>query len=565
MRKSLIFLLILFTIFCNNTSYCQKVERQQLVILLDVSNSMNTSDPHRKVIEGIKEIIHTLPSTIKVSLVTYDKEISNVIENLTPDALDSLDDIRYKSYSNAGLGLKTAVELIESNGRVLLINDGEIRLHNKQETNESIDLFQSYIEIAKEQEIVIDTVFINEEYKLISDGVAITNGSQYFVGKYNDFRDVIKDLLYQNYELSPKLLLKKSVSPTLQKIDIPLDKLQFGNLKIILTSTVPLDDLAMEVEATKTTYYKQSNTYIYTMSDIQSDVMTFLFRPKETGIINIYSQSEYTGDIKLATEISYIDTVEKEVGKREAQISLWLEDSEHNNLLTQEALTNMNYTLSIGNEIIASNFNNEIIKFTFDVDDENSHSLDLVINYSDAIIQNKYHTELKLELFDYEPPKKFYQNPYIVGGLLFFLFSAIYIVYKKKTTTEFEIISKKGYPFTGKLNIYMTSLADDEDYPPCSYMLYRAFSRSELSLKEIFDLCDIRISAKGLNGISIAPAQDGGIYIYNNSDATVMVKREIVIKGTVCLCHYGDKVYITFEDKKTEAELHYKNVKPSEM
>lgn len=571
MRKILILVSLLIPILYinNNICYSDVADDSELVIVLDISNSMNTSDQDKEIIEGIKELIYRLPESVTPYLITYNQDVIVYEEELNSDQFSILDDIKYKGYSNAGAGLSEAVKLLGADGRILLVNDGEIKLNTNTKTHDSNQLFETSAETAKKNSIIIDTIFINDEYQIISDAVQLTDGKKYFVGRHNAFQDVVDDILYQNYGIDPVLLLKKNVSPELQKVDLPVSGLKLGQLKILLKSTVPLKELTLDManhtSDTDRNYYQNGNTYIWSFDALSADTLSFLFKPNETGIINILAQWSYEGAARLHTDLTYEDQIVDQTGMRKAKVEITLVDEKQDNLLKQDVFKQMNYDLKLDGQAIASNFDNGVIQFTFDVIGENTHSLDLVINYFDGHMQSDFNHSFNVEAFNYSPPKKFYQKPPFIMGIILFLIALSAYLYRKRTRTEFEIISKKGYPFTGKLNIYMTALADGDDYPPCSYMLYRAFSRSELSLKEIFDLCEIKIGNKALNGISLAPAKDGGIYIYNNSDATVMVKRDIVIKGTVCLCHYGDKIYITFEDKKTEAEIHYKNVKPSEM
>jgi len=571
MKKILIlFSLLIPLLYINNNNCFSEISPQNdLVIVLDTSNSMNTSDKDKAILEGIKELTLRLPENTSTYLITYNQEVQVYEAPLSSENIELLDSIKYKGYSNAGQGLKEAVDLLKTGGRILLINDGEIKLNSKSKTEDSNNLFTISAEEAKQKNIIIDTVFINDECDVISRAASLTDGNKYFVGRYNTFQEVLSDVLFQNYGLDPVLLLKKNVSPELQKLDLPVSGLKLGQLKIILESTVPLAELTLDgsddSSREENSFYQNGTTYLWTFDALNRDTLSFLFKPKETGIINVYGQWSYGGEVTPHTEIDYTDQVIEETGIREATITLSLLDEDKHNLLTQDVFNQMTYDLTLDGQPIASNFDNGVIQFTSSVVEERSHSLVLVINYFNGQMPKVYNHDFKLEAFNYIAPKKFYEEPYFIIGLLSLLLGGGFYIYKKRTTTEFEIISKKGYPFTGKLNIYMTAVADGDDYPPTSYMLYRAFSRSEMSLKEIFDLCELKIGAKALNGISIAPAQDGGIYIYNNSDATVMVKRDIVIKGTVCLCHYGDKIYITFEDKKTEAEIHYKNVKPSEM
>lgn len=121
------------------------------------------------------------------------------------------------------------------------------------------------------------------------------------------------------------------------------------------------------------------------------------------------------------------------------------------------------------------------------------------------------------------------------------------------------------YEFSGRLNFYITQTVDGSDISPQTYNLYRTYSKVEITLAKILKDCEIKLEFSGSDKISFVPGTNRSLVITNNSDCSILKGRELLIKKHSYPIYFGEKVYITFEDEKSEMELHYKSVKPSEM
>lgn len=564
MKKIYVLFVFLFLLLLPNVARAEEIAKEELIIVLDVSNSMNQSDPDKNVIEGVKELIHSLPSNIKVGIITYASNVEDIDNEIDKRSLSSLNSIHYKGYTNTGDALKKAVELLgdTSNGRILLINDGEIILGDIADTGKSVASFEKYSIIASEKKITIDTIFINGELEEINTASLITNGKIYLVGPYNNFSDISKDFIYQNYHITPILLEKKNVTKESQTVSIDLSNMDNARVKVFLKSTVPLKDIKARYNAINPVEYKNDNTYIIEFETLESDNLTIDFKPSSTGIVDISVLNEYEADKNLDYALTYKKNVWNILKKNEAKLAFKILDFEGNNLLNERFFKDMKYKLLINDEEIVSKNENGVITANFKTDNAKDMHVHLVVEDSRAILNDNYYASIVIPK-DKSLYGKVVSN-LVVMIIILFLYIYIYKYFGSGKGSKNKI-DAKGYPFTGKLDIEIVDHKSEFDYPSYTYLLYRAFSRNNLSLEEIFKVCGINMKTKGLSDIYISPSKNGGIYLHNNSDATLIIRRDLVTKGKACICNYGDNIYITLDDKQAEVILHFKNVKSSEV
>ncbi|MHC1748125.1 MAG: VWA domain-containing protein [Cellulosilyticaceae bacterium] len=136
----------------------------------------------------------------------------------------------------------------------------------------------------------------------------------------------------------------------------------------------------------------------------------------------------------------------------------------------------------------------------------------------------------------------------LVATVLVIILILAYIINKKMK-------APKPY-FSGKLTGYFISFSEDEDIPPIEYHLYNHPYKEIISLKQLLP------KTVGDENIIFTAGFDKHIGITNKSNYTVMVNNSILEKGKTYTLVYGTKIYVTL--KTYEAEIHYKNVLPSE-
>ena len=126
-----------------------------------------------------------------------------------------------------------------------------------------------------------------------------------------------------------------------------------------------------------------------------------------------------------------------------------------------------------------------------------------------------------------------------------------------------EAVNRKS-EFNGKLQIYVIHSKDEVDYPPESINLFARCSREMITLEWLLDVCNLPLNLRGAERIIIRPGDDRSLIIKNNSKASVLMGRELLMKGHAYHLYYGEKVTFIFDQEDTEIEVHYRDLKPNE-
>ena len=118
--------------------------------------------------------------------------------------------------------------------------------------------------------------------------------------------------------------------------------------------------------------------------------------------------------------------------------------------------------------------------------------------------------------------------------------------------------------FNGKLQIYVIHSKEEIDYPPESINLFARCNRDIITLEWLLDACNLPLNLKGAERIILKPGDDRSLIIKNNSKASVLMGRELLLKGHAYHLYYGEKVTFIFDPEDTEIEVHYRDLKPNE-
>ena len=124
------------------------------------------------------------------------------------------------------------------------------------------------------------------------------------------------------------------------------------------------------------------------------------------------------------------------------------------------------------------------------------------------------------------------------------------------SATEIKKIS-----YNGKLAIYVTKTASEEEISPREFNLFRV-NAAEINLHEILQKCNIEEDFAGVENIIITPT-NRGIIIANNSDCTIIKRNNLIERGRQTEMYYNDSINIATEDETAELILMYKSLKPN--
>lgn len=162
-----------------------------------------------------------------------------------------------------------------------------------------------------------------------------------------------------------------------------------------------------------------------------------------------------------------------------------------------------------------------------------------------------------------QPIWKYYYQVTIALVVVIVLLTAFLILFfirrhYKRKPVELPPIKQVDPYFEGCLTGYMITLPNDEEIEPLKWEL-KQYHRKNFTLKELLQEKEITFELKGADRIELRAGEGRTIELFHKSKCLVMVgSREIPPRVKVTL-HFGDKVYLCFEDSISEMEVRYKS------
>lgn len=554
LRKIAIIIFISF-LFTLNIVFASS---REIICLLDTSVSMNDNDFNKLAPDSINLVLNVASNEDKVGFVSYN-DIVQCVEPLESDRskiLNSINNVTYEGYTNAGAGLEKAISLFsdEENKKkyVILITDGEIMLPNDVDTLNSISLYEKALQEAADKNIKIITVAIGGKQNAPDVNVYGSDKQKiYEANTANDLLQVTRQILYDDLDFQKISVGTGTIQNNILDVDLPINSNLLGNVKVLITSDGLLNNVAINYNAKDGVLYKGRQYALLDLINPQNNKLTLNMDFNSSNHINVDLLVEMVANIKTNVEL----LSGKDIAVKIIPVS---KEDETLYLLKDPYFENKNVRIDIqGNSILGKVENGEIC-FTMPITEEQNDNIEANVHYEDLGINMK-------------APKVLLQIPqrnnyiiYIVGVIVGIVIIVVILLWKKQNKQPVVVKTISPYEYAGKLKIYVTKLKEDIDIAPMEYNLYRRFSREEISLAEILHQCGIELKLEGADKIIFSPGAQKALVLANNSDCTILKNRELLIKNYNTMIYYNERFYITFEDEFSEAILEYRSIKPSE-
>lgn len=553
----------------------------EVVFLLDASNSMNTNDPEFLALDSVKQMAYSLPSNYRTGFVAFNNGVTvsaPITEGAEWNRIEKLvDSVTYKGYTDAGNALQGAVDLLlasdSANKKLVLLSDGEIAMSNQGLTDESVEKYNAALETAVSHNIPLYMIALGPEMNDTTTNIYQSfqkhGGKVYSVQSADEIHDAVRKLLFDDFGIKKTSVgLSETVSSD-NKIDVQIPVQFTDQAKILITANSTIENITANYNASNANIIRGKHFSVIEIDKPGRQDVNITLKIKEGSQIRADLMTEYTGILEGGME--YTDVTTDTQIERTANVWFGLRSPSNSDLL----LLNDTYYNNKTIKVIINGVSKELplldgkVLFTYPVTKSEQLEIDADFTTLDTNLMLDKST-LKFAL---EPPPPLEipepdYRPLWVGlsvlGILLVSFIIWLLIQKKKhrPLPPEPIVSR--YEFSGRLNFYITQTPDDSDIPPQTYNLYRIYSKAEITLAKILEDCGIKVLFEGADKISFVPGTNKSLVITNHSDCSILKGRELLIKRHSYPIYFDEKLYITFEDEKSEMELHYKNVKPSD-
>ncbi len=573
-----------------------------VVFLLDASNSMNSNDRERLAKDSIAQLIYSLPSNYYVGFAAYNTSVVSSIgmqdSNAREPVMEAVDAVSYTGYTNAGAGLTTGMELLDTvdaaEKTVVILSDGEIIMNSNDATAESSNQFQTAVEAARAEGVRIHVIGLGEDMadddNTIFSAATQTDGVNYHAPQSTDIQSVIDSILLEQLGVKKTRAAIIDTDGGTEDITVTIPSANTSRTRILLTSGSPIQNLKADFSAVNGWQYSGSRYTLLELDHPTDTTVHITFQGRVGGQVKVDVISEYVLAARLTA--SYTDSEpelpEAEYLHRAADVSAAFYDAGDTDrqMLTDPVFQGLSVPTTAGTDTVSCYLKDGVIAFhcTVTADTKLPVQFDFTKLDTNLILEQPVTVELEGPPAVEKPPLEDYRPQIIVGSLILLALISLLIIWlvswRKKAkvvvppaaavsattaapTSQTEETSRYGY--VGRLNIYITNTLSGHDFPPLTYNLFRIPGGKKLSLQEILDSCEVDEPFEGADKIFFQPGAGHCLLLTNNSDCTLMQNREILMKGHSYQIGLNSKVDITFEDERSEIALQYRDVKPSDM
>ena len=236
MKSKVIFFAISFLFLIYIPVRASSVKKvSETVFLFDSSVSMGEPEVSLRVKPLINDLLSSVPKEIKIGYISYNTDIVDVKEiSEDRDSIrEKLEASSYFGYSNTGVGLKRAVDLLPQGGKIFWFCDGEIDMKSSEEIETSKNEFNEALLRAKELGIEINICSFEREKSeaLLYSASNETKGFLLFSSEYTNAQlqeEILKSLTYE-----VKLKINVSYNETSRKLSIEAELIDDENQNVL--------------------------------------------------------------------------------------------------------------------------------------------------------------------------------------------------------------------------------------------------------------------------------------------------------------------------------------------
>lgn len=483
--------------YAEETRKCENAD--DIVVVLDVSGSMASTDTERLAFETIELLVRMSEPEDRIAIVAFNETIVyqaglTFIEDEQSIAtiLSDLQSVAYQGNTDNGLGLSTGLRLLqeeqkeERNQIMIFISDGKIDLPNQKEgrteTLSKQDMDVS-IQVAMEEKIPIYTFgFSSSEPEIIDELTAIataTHAANYICkGPLQMMSNVLEiAMLYKEEHDSLQTTVK--LDGSLQKYELELDKEKRAS--VVFQASEEIIDF--EVIATEINYTVTNTRHCRIVE----------FEEKQDGVVTLCYRTEKQGNA-IVNDVRFVISEEPMIIEY-PKIDIAIENTKFPKIQTQ-------YGIAVKND------NNFWMAIAF-----------------------------------------------LIVATMVICIGIVYAFFHKRKP------HKKQAELDGYLMACFIDLKSKNDIPSLVWNL-REYPPEGVTLKELFAGSGIQEDLPQLEQICLYPNEEGkGLTLVHCTEGGIFVDDKTITKNIPATVKYGETIYVGFPENASEFSLKYQQTK----
>jgi len=320
----------------------------EIIFLLDTSGSMNVQDKDKMTIDAIRQAVYGMPSNWRTGMVAYNTDIQTRLpfESELEQWESELSTLEYSGYTNAGEGLRQAMEMFSKEEGVsryiVMFTDGEIDMPDSREKEKSRKLYEEMTRLAEDEEVKIFIVAVGSELDdpemHIFDGAEVTNGAIYWEGQSGSLSEIMYRILCDRIHFQHSTIGVTDGSGGSLYVETPSPGAE--HLKICITSRQGLQNVGADYTAETGRIISGKNFAVVDIGRPVEKGIKVQFETPEISDVSAYMIAEYETVPKVEVTYRRESVAEseqlpeeetQEIYKHYADIKIRLEDSKGKN------------------------------------------------------------------------------------------------------------------------------------------------------------------------------------------------------------------------------------------
>ncbi len=605
MKKIILLGLSIFIFFCSGVvlpvqaaDLLQTDRTADIVLVADISNSMNTADKDRYLQEALKLAVDLVPEGGRLALITVNGEIvfaSDLIDlsdsNEKQRIKSEIEDLSYSGNTNLAVGIQKAVSLLEDSKRhtgkkkIILISDiaeGGLylgRAATASDYEQHVKIVKDSAQEAKAQGIVIDTILLRQAPKSDSTITEIealseqTGGQIRRIENSNDFAECIESIYFSSFQYNRSSITGINTIGKQQTMDIVLPTEHVNRARILFSSTTPVKGI--QVSYAGTVISTESNRS-YSMVDLSrppKEGLQIFVDPGNSKAVKVFLITDYTLNVTVAANSEVEQAGKKEFTQKTTLTVDVVDIVSGKSILEEDFLDHFSCKVLLtapgeekGIPLEMKMNDDQKLMAVISPTEYGPYQLTFDIKQGDVVLDLPAAIVSIDDIRPVPEPSRFTEKAAaIVGGCLILIAIIVFVfVRKRKVHSNSELHSEihYDYGFSGKLDVYIVwAKGGDYEIPPFTFYLSRLGGQKRINLSEILAASNIRLSFAGAEKIWFYVGPEKTLLIKNGSKAKILFSGSEIASGRHAKLSYGQKFYIIFEQDVDEIEIYYRNVK----
>lgn len=539
--------------------------------MIDCSKSMEQFDPDCLIPDFIREIAASVPEHCKVGVIAYGNEVTaSVPVGASPGEIKyGLQNVEYKGYGDAGAGLTEAEMLFSkdtADKRIVLLSDGELLMRTEEETQASAELFEDAVRDAADQGISIDIVSFGaetEEGLTVYSAAEDTEGRIYPLEEADALSVFAAQYLFEECGMKSRAVGRMTGTEGELKIELP--DCYMEEARIILAGRQESEDVQVWCEAERMNVVNGEGFTVITLKSPVSEQVTIRMSSSEEMDIDCYLTAQYAVTAKAECEYT------AETGTAKLYLDIVNDKGES---LLKGHLGKSSLPFYINGKQSEYQMSGQKILAELPMQESSDIALRADLNEQYAYYYGEPAAVVKVfvPVIEDEP-----QIDWFLWSVVAVFILGIFLIffclgrkrkygssYRKRVDRQIELPEEgrtARHEFAGKIVVYVVRNKEQVDYPPESVNLFARSRRDTVTLQWLLDTCGLPLEPAGADSILLKAGSDKQLLVKNNSRATALKGREVMLKSHQYPVFYNEKITFIFEKDETEIEIHYKDLR----